>query len=241
MKNIRLDQHLLQLGLVPDLASAQRYVLAGACSVNGQRVDKPGTRIPVQAKVELRQRARFVGRGACKLEHAVEAFQLQEAFRGKRVLDCGASTGGFTDLVLELGATSVTTVDVGTNQLAWKLRNDPRVDCHERTDVRSLPTSDHDWVLADVSFNSVARLAESLIAQCHKDRGQLLVLVKPQFELPRQRIPEGGIVTDNEDQQAATQIVLAAFAAEGFHPGKAAPCPVQGRKGNREFFLHLRR
>jgi 23S rRNA (cytidine1920-2'-O)/16S rRNA (cytidine1409-2'-O)-methyltransferase len=175
----------------------------------------------------------FVSRGGHKLDAALNAFGIDVA--GKRALDAGASTGGFTDCLLQRGAASVVAVDVAYGQFAWTLRNDARVELHERTNVRAFVADPPvDVVVADLSFVSLSSLAEALAAA-----PDLVLMVKPQFELPRARVPRGGVVTGRTEWADAMRAVAGAYRARGYVLRAAAPSPITGPKGNREFFVWL--
>jgi 23S rRNA (cytidine1920-2'-O)/16S rRNA (cytidine1409-2'-O)-methyltransferase len=182
---------------------------------------------------------RFVSRGGDKLDAALSEFQID--VRGARVLDAGASTGGFTDCLLRRGAREVVAVDVAYGQLAWELRNDARVRVVERTNVRLLTPEEVeavDLVVADLAFISLAALAETI---ARLGAPLLVLLVKPQFELPRARVPRGGVVKDRAAWTEAAIAVARAYRACGYALVGAAPSALVGPKGNREFFLHLAR
>ena len=185
---------------------------------------------------------RFASRGGNKLDGALNAFALDVT--GKRALDAGASTGGFTDCLLTRGASEVVAVDVAYGQLAWELRTDPRVRVLERTNVREIdPASIGDSVqivVADLSFISLEVVADSLLA-VSTDDAQLVLLVKPQFELPRDRVPRGGVVKDTADWIGAMKKVARAYRQRECVLVNATASPLTGPKGNREFFLHLER
>ena len=189
-----------------------------------------------------RPSGRFVSRGGDKLDGALGALGIDPA--GMRVLDAGASTGGFSDRLLQGGAREVVAVDVAYGDLAWTLRTDPRVTVLERTNVRHLRPTDVgapvDLIVADLSFISLATVAEALCA-CLAADGALLVLVKPQFELPRDRVPPGGVVRDPEDWMSAMRRVAEAYRARRLALAAATPSLLPGPKGNREFFLHMLR
>lgn len=181
---------------------------------------------------------RFVSRGGEKLEGALSSLRLDVA--GLRALDAGAATGGFTDCLLDHGAISVVAVDVAYGQFAWKLRNDPRVRVVERTNIRNLTAEGIggpvDLVVADLSFISLSAVADVLVS-ITVEGGRLLVMVKPQFELPKDRVPRGGVVRASGDWKAAACAVAEAYRARGCVLTGAAPSPLTGPKGNREFFL----
>jgi 23S rRNA (cytidine1920-2'-O)/16S rRNA (cytidine1409-2'-O)-methyltransferase len=182
---------------------------------------------------------RFVSRGGDKLDSALAELALDVT--GMRALDAGASTGGFTDCLLRRGAREVVAVDVAYGQLAWELRNDPRVTVIERTNVRTLDPARIgavDLVVADLSFISLAALTPALSAWM---ASHLVLMVKPQFELPRERVPRGGVVTETVAWVDAMHAVARAYRAAGYALGGAVPSPLVGPKGNREFFLHLQR
>ncbi|MFA5889430.1 MAG: SAM-dependent methyltransferase [Actinomycetota bacterium] len=181
---------------------------------------------------------RFVSRGGEKLDGALRVLELDVA--GMRALDAGAATGGFTHCLLSRGVVSVVAVDVAYGQLAWELRTDPRVQVVERTNVRNLTAESVggvvDLVVADLSFISLAVVADALVSVAGEG-GRLLVMVKPQFELPRARVPRGGVVRAPEDWSAAARSVADAYRARGCVLLGAAPSSLTGPKGNREFFL----
>ena len=206
--------------------------------MDDQRVDKPGTLVSEDAKIRLKDDGRFVSRGGDKLLAAIEDFGLLDQFRGTNVLDVGASTGGFTDCVLSLGAAHVTALDVGTAQLAWKLRQDPRVRSVEKTDIKKfVPESGSafDWVVADVSFTSLAKMIPDIVRAA--PHAKMLLLIKPQFELPRDLIPEGGVVTNDDHRQQAVNLVQEACKKEGCVVDGLKEARVTGRQGNREIFI----
>lgn len=237
----RLDQVLVERGLADSLDTAQRLVMAGEVVVDDQRIDKPGTLVRRDQAVRVKDSGgRFVSRGGDKLHAALVDLGLTELVKGAVVLDVGASTGGFTDCCLQLGAKHVIALDVGTNQLVWSLRQDPRVTVLEGTDVRSFPRDAHprpDLVVADVSFNSLARLAEGFVEAA--PGAKLLLLVKPQFELKREQIPPGGVVEDPALKDQAVERVVQAFARLGLQKQAAVESKLAGRAGNKEIFLFL--
>lgn len=237
-KSQRLDEMLVNLGFSESLANARATIMAGHVIVNDQRIDKPGSTIAQGAIIRIKGMERFVSRGGEKLWAAVMALNLKEEFKDKIILDVGASTGGFTDCALQLGAKTSFALDVGTAQLDWKLRSDPRVISIEKTDIKDFEApADHviDWVLADVSFTSLAKLIPYIRKAAPKAR--LLVLVKPQFELPREKVPDGGIITNEQDRAHALDVVLKALTSEGYTIERTIDAPVTGRQGNREIFV----
>jgi len=182
---------------------------------------------------------RFVSRGGDKLDAALDAFAIDVT--GARVLDAGASSGGFTDCLLARGAREVFAVDVAYGQLAWTLRNDPRVHVLERTNVRSITATTLgpiDFLVADLSFISLGALAQVFVAL---QPATMVLMVKPQFELPRERVPKGGVVREASAWIEAMEAVARAYRAGGYALSGAGPSPLVGPKGNREFFLHFAR
>lgn len=232
----RLDQALLDLGLVDTRSRAQALIRAGEVTVDGRREDKPGHLVRLDAMIQLRARPRYVGRGGLKLAGALERFGITVAERV--CLDVGASTGGFTDCLLQQGAGLVYAVDVGRAQLAWSLRQDPRVVCMERQDIRSLSPLPQTPSLAvvDVSFISL-RLVLGAVATLLSPGGDLLVLVKPQFEAGREQVGKGGIVRSPEVHRTVLRAIATWCLAQGWSLQGACPSPIQGGDGNQEFFL----
>ena len=241
MGKVRLDQLLVERGLVESRAKAQALIRAGKVLVEGQLCDKPGTPVPKAVRLTLKEEPRFVSRGGEKLAAALEAFQVDP--QGKVCLDVGASTGGFTDCLLQHGAGRVHAVDVGKGQLHWKLRNDPRVVVHEGLNARHLKL-EHigeqvDLVTVDVSFISLRLMLpplKGIVRPC----GDVIALVKPQFEAGRSQVGRGGVVRD----PAVHELVLARLVGWvkknlGWSVRGAIPSPLLGPAGNIEFFLHL--
>jgi len=232
---------VVALGLADSRSLAQALIRAGRVLVDDVPVDKPGTRVADAAAVRVRGEARrFVSRGGEKLAGALADLGIDPA--GLRALDLVASTGGFTDCLLQHGATHVTAVDVGYGQLDLRLRRDPRVHVVERTNARELAAAHLpgpvDLVVVDVSFISSTLVLAPLRALC--PAATLLVMVKPQFEVGREKVGKGGVVRDDADRVAAVERV-AAFAAElGWREVGRAESRLAGPKGNREVFLHLR-
>lgn len=222
---------------------ARDAIEAGEVSVGGVVAPKPATMVTAAAAIALvGESDRFVGRGGHKLQAAIDAFSIDPT--GKRAIDVGASTGGFTDCLLQAGAASVVALDVGYGQLHWRLRSDDRVTVVERTNVRTtdlrLVGAPFDVVVADLSFIGLSLVAPHLTEALAED-GDIVVLVKPQFEVGKDHVGRGGIVRDPELHRMAIEDVIAAFAAVGvgIHGGVASP--VTGAKGNREFLLWGRR
>ncbi|HEY4816841.1 MAG TPA: TlyA family RNA methyltransferase [Candidatus Acidoferrum sp.] len=239
---MRLDALLVERGLADSIAKAQAMILAGEVSVDGVRADKAGTRFPEEARIEVTSRTgKYVSRGGLKLEGALEDFAVDPTARV--CLDIGSSTGGFTDCLLQRGAARVYAVDVNVDQLAWKLRQDNRVIRMSRN-ARDLRPTDIpepiDLVAIDVSFISVSKVLPSAIAAARTGT-DLLILVKPQFELPRQDVSSGGIVVDPALHQKALTTVREASIKLGLEIVGASPSRLRGAEGNQEYFLHARK
>ncbi len=233
---------LVDRALTDSLSKAQALILAGEVSVDDQRIDKPGTSILETALISVSSRnPKFASRAGQKLEGALDDFSISAA--DQACLDIGSSTGGFTDCLLQRGAVRVYAVDVNISQLAWKLQQDPRVIKVERN-ARELQASDIaepiDLAVIDVSFISAAKVIVPAAATL-RPNADLLVLVKPQFELPKQVIPVGGVVTDQGlHQKAVEKVRMAATVAELEVLG-VTPSRVPGAQGNLEYFLHARK
>jgi 23S rRNA (cytidine1920-2'-O)/16S rRNA (cytidine1409-2'-O)-methyltransferase len=236
----RLDERLVREGLAPTRSQAQAWILAGRVLVDDAPATKAGQPVAADARVRLRGEARrYVSRGGEKLDGALADLGIDPA--GKRCLDLGASTGGFTDCLLQRGARQVVAVDVGYGQIDVKLRDDPRVRLLERTNARYLTRADVpeavDLVTIDVSFIS-ATLLLPRVREIAPDAG-VLVLVKPQFEVGRERVGKGGVVRDDADRAAAVERVRTAAEALGYVARGEAESRLPGPKGNREVFLWL--
>ncbi len=240
----RIDSILMEQGLAASLPLARAILMAGKVIVEDQCVSDASACFAPDVQVRVRTPASaFVGRGGDKLQGAIEDLGLQSSFVGKIVLDIGASTGGFTQCLLEVGAEKVLALDVGHNQLAWSLRQDPRVVSLEQMDIRKFTATDYptpDWVVADVSFTSLAQLAAEIF-QVGGAHTQFLLLVKPQFELERSAIPPGGVVTDPADIERAVAQVKKAFEVLGGKILGSIPSRIKGKTGNQEIFLWVER
>jgi 23S rRNA (cytidine1920-2'-O)/16S rRNA (cytidine1409-2'-O)-methyltransferase len=241
MARPRLDQALLQRGLCHSREQAKRLILAGHVLVNDQPGLKPGTLIPEDAILRVKELPKYVSRGGLKLEGALHHFGVNA--EGLVALDVGASTGGFTDCLLQHGAARVYAYDVGTNQLVWKLRDDPRVICRENFNVRHMTPADIpepvDLIVADVSFISLTLVLPPAFAAL-KPGGQALVLVKPQFELTRQDIGPGGIVRDPTAHQRACDRIQSWVSTQSQLEWRGLmPSPIQGTDGNCEFLAWI--
>lgn len=239
----RLDRVLVIRGLVESRELASRLILAGAVKVDGVPVSKQAKLVPIGAKIELAQRrGPFVSRGGDKLAAALDAFQIDP--RGLIALDVGCSTGGFTDCLLQRGAQRVYAVDVGYGQLAWRLRQDPRVVVLERRNIRSLPPSvvpdPIDLAVVDVSFISLTLVLPHVV-RLLANKASVVALVKPQFEVGRGQVGRGGIVRDDEQRRAVADKIVALAEGLGLAPLGTLDSPVLGQKGNREILLGLKR
>jgi 23S rRNA (cytidine1920-2'-O)/16S rRNA (cytidine1409-2'-O)-methyltransferase len=239
-RRVRLDQLLVQRSLAPSRERAQALILGGAVRVDGDPVRHSADSVADDASVTIDAGPRFVSRGGEKLDAALD--ELAVDVTGATALDVGSSTGGFTDCLLQRGARRVYAVDVGKGQLDWKLRNDPRVSVMEGVNARegvSLPEP-VDLIVADVSFISL-RLALPPSFAHLRPGGDVVALVKPQFEAGREAVGKGGIVRDPQVRAAAVVAVADAFAASGVAVVAVVPSRLPGREGNREIFVHARR
>jgi 23S rRNA (cytidine1920-2'-O)/16S rRNA (cytidine1409-2'-O)-methyltransferase len=236
----RIDRLLVERGLVESREKAARLILAGDVLVDGERVDKVGTVVPTAAEIELRGRSPYVSRGGEKLAHALDRFRIDP--RGRICVDVGASTGGFTDCLLQRGAARVYAVDVGTGQLDPRLRADGRVVVMERMNARALdPRLFEDrpsLAVVDVSFISLEKVLPAVFAGLVL-RGESVALVKPQFEVGRAAVGKGGVVRDPALHRAAVTRLARFAVLRGWHVLGVTASPLRGPKGNREFFLHL--
>jgi 23S rRNA (cytidine1920-2'-O)/16S rRNA (cytidine1409-2'-O)-methyltransferase len=245
VRRSRLDAELVRRGLARSREHAVTLIAEGRVAVSGRAATKPATGVDAGTPVVVRtdpDEPSWVSRGARKLIGALDDFGI--AVQGRRALDAGASTGGFTDVLLSRGAREVVAVDVGYGELAWKLRTDERVRVHERTNVRTL-TPDVidgpvDLVVADLSFISLKLVLAALTA-CARPEADLLPMVKPQFEVGRQRLGAGGVVRDPGHRADAVLDVAAAAAELGWGTAGVVASPLPGPAGNVEFFLWLRR
>lgn len=240
-KKERIDRLLVSKGLVETRSKAQALLLAGKVFVGDCRVDKTGSLVPADARIEVRDDGeKWVSRGAHKLLKGLDSFSVSPA--DSVCVDIGASTGGFTQVLLERGARKVYAVDVGYGQLAWSLRNDGRVVVMERTNARVLTPENFreipDLVVADASFISL-KLLIPMIRQILSQEGQAILLVKPQFEVGKGRVGKGGVVRSREDHIAVLKDILAFCRETGdFHPAGLAFSPITGPMGNIEYLLH---
>lgn len=250
MKKQRLDLLLVERNLCGSRQLAQRWIQAGEVRVNGEVVDKSGTNILLTAEIEVKARARFVSRGGEKLAKALEVFGV--VTEDRICLDAGISTGGFTDCLLQAGAKQIYGIDVGYGQVDWKLRTDDRVILRERTNIRHLTPSElygetvegvypvtlPDLAVVDVSFISIAKILPALLLLLTEPK-ELLLLVKPQFEVGKTAIGKGGVVRDLSAQAGAISGVLAAAMDLGCHYRGLTWSPLVGPAGNIEYLLWL--
>jgi 23S rRNA (cytidine1920-2'-O)/16S rRNA (cytidine1409-2'-O)-methyltransferase len=241
----RLDKLLLERGLAASRERAQALILAGKVLVNGQKVEKAGTGVDAEAEIRLLgEELKYVSRGGLKLERALEHWQINVS--GKACLDVGASTGGFTDCLLQYGAERVIAVDTGHGQLDFRLRQDARVRLLEKTNARYLTREQVgetvDLVVMDVSFISATLVLPAVVAAAFLEsrNRQIIVLVKPQFEAGREQVGKGGIVRDPEAQSAAVEKVRQALRELKFAQTDVIESPILGAEGNREFLLYAR-
>jgi 23S rRNA (cytidine1920-2'-O)/16S rRNA (cytidine1409-2'-O)-methyltransferase len=242
-KKIRIDELLVARGLAPSLELARAFVMEGKVLASDQRVDKPSVMVPEQCEVRLRDQAKYVSRGGDKLEGALLDLGLTAELRDATVLDIGASTGGFSDCCLAFGAKQIVAVEMGNNQLDWKLRNDPKVICLERCDIRLFDGSAYpkfNWVVADISFNPLVPLLPFFRKAAPGKGVHFLVLVKPQFELEAHEIGDGGIVKEPALRQQAVEKVAIEFGKLGLSGGRAIASRLEGQKGNQEIFYYVR-
>ena len=238
----RLDLALVERGLADSRQKAQAMILAGEVQVDGKKADKAGQSVHDSSRVEVHSRLqKYVSRGGFKLEGALEDFHVNA--QSRVALDVGSSTGGFTDCLLQRGATRVHAVDVNPDQLAWKLHEDPRV-IRIKKNARDLTPADVneqvDLVVIDVSFISVTKVLPGASA-CAKSGADLLILVKPQFELERADVGKGGIVRDTQLHEKAVARVRCAAESLGLSILSTAPSRLPGMEGNQEYFLHARK
>ncbi len=237
-RRVRLDMALVERGLAESRELARRLIMAGQVVVDDHPVTKPGAQVRSDAAISLQSRPRYVSRGGEKLNAALERFGV--SVWGKVCADVGASTGGFTDCLLQAGAARVYAIDVGYGQLAWSLRNDARVIIMERVNARYLEYLPEvvNFVSMDVSFISVQYLLANVRRWLAPD-GQAVILIKPQFEAGRQDVSKGGVVRDPDVHRRVLGAVIAHAVSVGFNPRGLMPSPIHGPAGNIEFLLWL--
>ncbi|HMM79044.1 MAG TPA: TlyA family RNA methyltransferase [Pyrinomonadaceae bacterium] len=240
----RIDILLTERGLADSRTKAQALVMAGVVLANDRRVEKPSEKVASDAVIRLKEAAsmRYVGRGGLKLEAALTHFEIEP--KGWNCLDIGSSTGGFTDCLLQNGASRVVAVDSGTNQLDWSLRSDERVSVFENTNARSLTLSDiggkaFDLIVMDVSFISATKILP-VFPRLLKPGGQAIVLIKPQFEVGRGEVGKGGIVREADKHERVVNKVNSFAVGLGLRTVGVMPSPILGAEGNKEFLACYR-
>ncbi|MEH2952202.1 TlyA family RNA methyltransferase [Candidatus Merdisoma sp. JLR.KK011] len=239
----RLDVLLVSRGLSESREKAKAVIMAGNVFVNGQREDKAGSMFEDKAEIEVRgHKLPYVSRGGLKLEKAVKSFQL--SLEGKICMDVGSSTGGFTDCMLQNGAAKVYAVDVGTNQLAWKLRTDERVVCMEKTNIRYLLPEQigepPQFASIDVAFISLTKVLLP-VRELLTEEGEIAALIKPQFEAGREKVGKKGVVREKETHLEVIRQVISYAGSVGYEILGLDFSPVRGPEGNIEYLLHLRK
>lgn len=233
---------MVESGLVETRQKAQALIMAGEVLIDGQRAAKAGQMVSPDALIELTAKPRYVGRGGIKLAAALETFVIDVT--GSVCADFGSSTGGFTDCLLQAGAARVHAIDVGTGQLDWRLRTDPRVVVHEGVNARYLEPADLgeavDLAVCDVSFISATLILPAMVKVLKPETGRIVVLIKPQFEVGKGQVGKGGIVRDPAQHEEACAKLRACAEALGFET-QLTESPIAGAEGNKEFLLYGRR
>ena len=237
----RLDVLLVSQGLAASREKAKAIIMSGNVLVNGQREDKAGTMIDVKAEITVKGgQLKYVSRGGLKLEKAMSHFDL--TLEGRVCMDVGASTGGFTDCMLQNGAVKVYSVDVGHGQLDWKLRNDPRVVCMEKTNIRYVTPEQIEepaaFVSIDVSFISLTKVLPP-VRELMTEDGEIVCLIKPQFEAGREKVGKKGVVRDPKVHEEVIEKVIDFAASVGLESRELEFSPIKGPEGNIEYLLHL--
>ena len=243
MSKVRLDQLLFDKGFAPSREKARALIMSGNVFLDGQRTDKPGQQVSPDALPDVHlKELPFVSRGGYKLDKAIRVFSIEPA--GKLCIDCGASTGGFTDVLLQHEAKKVYAVDVGYGQLAWKLRNDPRVVSLERTNLRYITKEqipdELDLAVCDVSFISL-KLVMPAVAPLLKDGAEIMCLIKPQFEAGRELVGKKGVVRDPKVHEQVIHEMLSFMPTIGFSVCGLDYSPITGPEGNVEFLLYMKK
>ena len=243
MPKERIDKLLVDKGLADSRTKAQAMIMAGIVLVDNHRVSKPSETFAVDCTIRIKgasEETTYVSRGGLKLAAALEAFEIDPS--GWACLDIGSSTGGFTDCLLRQGAASVTAIDAGTNQLAWSLRTDPRIDVRENTNARHLAPEDFDQkfdlAVMDVSFISVEKVIPAIIDLLTYEK-RLVVLIKPQFEVGRGEVGKGGIVRDEQKHKEVVEKVIEFAKGLGLSCRGTIASPITGAEGNKEFLAYL--
>ena len=238
----RLDILITQKGLAESRERAKAYIMAGVVYVNGQKEDKPGLKVDITAPIEVREKMRYVSRGGFKLEKAMAQFPI--ILEGKTCMDVGASTGGFTDCMLQNGAVKVYSIDVGYGQLAWKLREDERVVCMEKTNMRYVTheqiPEEIDFSSIDVSFISLTKILLP-VYDLIKEEGEVVALIKPQFEAGREQVEKHGVVKDPKVHKQVIANVWAYAKSIGFSIEGLDFSPIKGPEGNIEYLIYLKK
>ncbi len=237
----RLDVLLVQQGLANSRELAKAYIMAGNVYVDGQKEDKAGTKVAVTAKLEVKgNQMKYVSRGGYKLEKAMDVFGIR--LDGKICLDIGASTGGFTDCMLQNGASKVYAIDVGYGQFAWKLRNDERVVCLEKTNVRYVTheqvPDEGDFASIDVSFISLTKVLPAVLG-VQGEKGQLVCLIKPQFEAGREKVGKKGVVRDSSVHREVIEMIVEYARTQSLGILGLDFSPIKGPEGNIEYLIYL--
>ena len=237
----RLDVLLVQQGLANSRELAKAYIMAGNVYVDGQKEDKAGTKVAVTAKLEVKgNQMKYVSRGGYKLEKAMDVFGIR--LDGKICLDIGASTGGFTDCMLQNGASKVYAIDVGYGQFAWKLRNDERVGCLEKTNVRYVTheqvPDEGDFASIDVSFISLTKVLPAVLGVLG-EKGQLVCLIKPQFEAGREKVGKKGVVRDSSVHREVIEMIVEYVRTQSLGILGLDFSPIKGPEGNIEYLIYL--
>lgn len=237
----RLDVLLVQQGLANSRELAKAYIMAGNVYVDGQKEDKVGTKVAVTAKLEVKgNQMKYVSRGGYKLEKAMDVFGIR--LDGKICLDIGASTGGFTDCMLQNGASKVYAIDVGYGQFAWKLRNDERVVCLEKTNVRYVTheqvPDEGDFASIDVSFISLTKVLPAVLGVLG-EKGQLVCLIKPQFEAGREKVGKKGVVRDSSVHREVIEMIVEYVRTQSLGILGLDFSPIKGPEGNIEYLIYL--
>lgn len=239
---LRLDQLIYKKGITESREKARALIIEGKVIVNGQKIEKPGTMVDENAEITIcGETLSYVSRGGLKLEHALKEFSID--VKNKVAMDVGASTGGFTDCLIQHGAKRVYAIDVGYGQLAWKLRVDPRVIPIERTNIRYMNRDkipeDVDIVTVDVSFISL-KLVIPKVLEFLKTEGEIIALIKPQFEVGRREVDKGGIVKDQEKRQKAVEEIKKFFESLNLKVRGVTESPIKGHKGNIEYLIYAK-
>ncbi len=239
MTKERIDKLMVDRGLAETRTKAQSLVMAGVVLVDDRRVDKASEKFEPNANIRLKgasSELKYVSRGGLKLEHALTEFGVDP--QGMNCIDIGSSTGGFTDCLLQHGASKVTAIDAGTNQLAWSIRNDQRVEVHEKTNARTITVEDvsgpYDLAVMDVSFISVTKIIPAVV-ELLKPYGKLIVLIKPQFEVGRGEVGKGGIVRESEKHERVKTEIEDFCKSVGLEALGVIDSPILGAEGNKEF------